>query len=113
MDKFKDLERPTRELIIEEIKYFKQMNKNSRGNIYIENLLLYLLKFTWDFLQRKKKLSESQLNEFKKCFSFEKRVLVEIEENQDDFVKKEADLAGLTENEIKELTQDISLNDYL
>ena len=111
MDKYKDLERPTRELILEEIKYLKKMSRNARGHIYFENLIKELLKFTWDFLQRKKKLSEKQFNALKDCLSFEQRVLIEINEPQDDYVKKEADFDGLTEEEIKEITQNINLND--
>ena len=110
MDKFKDLERPTRELIIEEIKYLKKMNRISRGNIYFDNLIWELLKFSWDFLQRKKNLNENQIKAIQNCLSFEKRVLIEIEESQDDYIKKEADLNGLTDEEIKEITQNINLN---
>ena len=111
MDKYKDLERPTRELILEEINYFKKMNRNSRGNIYLNSLIEVLLIFTWDFLQRKKNLTEKQLKSLKECLSFENRILIEIKEPQDNYVKKEADLNGLTDEEIKEITQNINFND--
>lgn len=113
MDKFKDLERPTRELILEEINYCKKMNRNSRGNIYINSLIEELLSFSWDFLQRKKNLTEKQLKSLKECLSFENRVLMEIKEPQDNYVKKEADLNGLTDEEIKEITQNINFNDCI
>ena len=113
MDKFKDLERPTRELILEEINFVKKMNKNSRGNIYINSLIEELLIFSWDFLQRKKNLTEKQLKSLKECLSFENRVLMEIKEPQDNYVKKEADLNGLTDEEIKEITQNINFNNCI
>ena len=112
MDKFKDVERPTRELILEEIKMFYKINKNSRGNIYYENWVVDLVKFSWDFLQRKKNLDEKQLKLLNNnCLTFENRVMIEINEPQDDYVKKEASLDGLTDDEIKVLTQNVNIND--
>ena len=60
MDKFKNIERATRVLILEEIKMFYKMNRNSRGHIYYENWILDLVIFSRDFLQRKKNLDENQ-----------------------------------------------------
>jgi len=104
MDKFKDIQRPTRELILEELKYFKNMN--ARGNIYYETFIIDLVKFSWDFLQRKKNLSEEKLKSIKNMLTFTQRVRIEISEPQDDYVTKEANLDGLTEEEIKELTRE-------
>ena len=111
MDKYKDLERPTKEVILEEINYFKKINRKSRGNVYINNFVEVLVKFTWDFLQRRKYLSE----EGKKLvsndmLSFEDRVKIEVEEPQDDYVGVEASFDGLTEEEIKDLTSNINFN---
>ena len=47
-EKYKDLKRPNKNLIIEEIKYLKNMNKKIRGNIYYEALITidnYILGF--------------------------------------------------------------------
>ena len=111
MDKYKNLERPTKEIILEEINYLKKINRKSRGNVYINNFVEVLVKFTWDFLQRRKYLSE----EGKKLvsndmLSFEDRVKIEVEEPQDDYVGVEASFDGLTEEEIKDLTSNINLN---
>jgi hypothetical protein len=112
MDKFKDIQRPTRELILEEIKMFNKINRNSRGNIYYEKWIEDLVIFSWDFLQRKKNLSEKELKKLNNnCLTFEERVLIEVNEPQDDFVEKEATLDGLTPEEIKELTQNVNMND--
>ena len=49
-DKFKDLERPTKEIIIAEIDYLKKINRKTRGNVYGSDLIEDLVKCTWDFL---------------------------------------------------------------
>lgn len=113
MDKFKDLERPSRELILEEIKYIKNMNRNSRGNIYEGSIIKELLLISWDFIQRRNKMSEDQKKLLSKdCLSFQERVLIEINEPQDDYIGKEETLDGLTEDEIKSLSKDIDINEY-
>ena len=37
--------------------------------------------------------------------------MIEINEPQDDYVEKEASLDGLTDDEIKVLTQNVNIND--
>ena len=111
MDKYKDLERPTKEVILEEINYFKKINRKSRGNVYLNNFVEALIKYTWDFLQRRKYLSEEGKKLISKdILSFEDRVKIEVEEPQDDYVGVEASFDGLTEEEIKDLTSNINLN---
>ena len=112
MNQFKDLEKPTRELILEEIKYLKNMNRSSRGNIYLDDLLEELLLRSWDFIQRRKNMDENKKKLITKdCLSFQERVLIEINESQDDYIGKEENLDGLTEEEIKKLTSNIDLNE--
>ena len=114
MDKFKDLERPTREMIIEEVNTLKRTNKNSRGNIYRESLFKELIIFTWDFISRRNKLSEDKKKLIRKdCLSFQDRVLIEINEPQDDYIGVEANLDGLNEEEVKQLSLNINLNEKL
>ena len=111
MDKYKNLERPTKEIILEEIKYLKKINRKSRGNVYFNNFVESLVKFTWDFLQRRKNLSEKGKKLVSKdMLSFEERVKIEVEEPQDDYVGVEASFDGLTDDEIKDLTSNINLN---
>ena len=111
MDKFKNLERPTKEVILEEINYFRKINIKSRGNVYNNNFVEALAKFTWDFLQRRKYLSEEGKNLISKdILSFEDRVKIEVKEPQDDYVGVEASFDGLTEEEIKDLTSNININ---
>ena len=111
MDKYKNLERPTKEVILEEINYLKKINRKSRGNVYLNNFIEVLVKFTWDFIQRRKTLSEEGKKLVSKdLLSFEDRVKIEVEEPQDDYVRVEASFDGLTEEEIKDLTSNINLN---
>ena len=113
MDKFKDLERPNKEIILEELNYLKKMNIKSRGNVYLNDLVEDLIKLTWDFLKRKKDLNEQQ----KKLLSidlipFEKRVQIEVNEPQDDYINTEATFDGLTEEEIASMTPSLDLIDF-
>ena len=112
MDKFKNSERPSREIIVEEINNLKRINKNSRGNIYRESLIKELITFTWDFIKRRNNLSEEKKKLISKdCLSFQDRILIEINEPQDDYIGVEANLDGLSEEEIKELSLNINLNE--
>ena len=112
MDKFQNLERPTRELIIEEINYLKKINRNTRGNIYRESLIKGLIIYSWDFISRRNNLSEEKKQLTRKdCLPFQDRVLIEINEPQDDYIGVEANLEGLTEDEIKQLNLDININE--
>ena len=112
-DKFKNLERPTRELILDELKYLKNMNRISRGNIYVEDLVKFLLIISWDYIRRRKNLDEKEKKSIEsECLTFETRVLAEIEKPQDEYIGKEADLDGLTEEEISQLTSKVELNEF-
>ena len=83
------------------------MNRNSRGNIYEGSIIKDLLLISWDFIQRRNKMSEDQKKLLSKdCLSFQERVLIEINEPQDDYIGKEETLDGLTEDEIKSLSKD-------
>ena len=112
-DKFKNLERPTRELILDELKYLKKMNRISRGNIYVEDLAKILLIISWDYIRRRKNLNEKEKKNIEcDCLKFEDRVLEEIEKPQDEYIGKEANLDGLSENEISQLTSKINKDEY-
>ncbi len=105
------LERPTRKLIIEELKMLKDMNKKVRGNIYYENLIQDLVITSWDFLQRRKNISNEKKEMLKTdIITFKERVFIEINESQNDYVGVEPTMEGLTEDEIKELTKNFELN---
>ena len=113
MDKYKDLERPNKDIILEELNYLKKMNIKSRGNVYLNDLVEDLIKLTWDFLKRKKDLNEQQ----KKLLSidlipFEKRVQIEVNEPQDDYINTEATYDGLTEEEIASMKPSLDLIDF-
>ena len=111
MDKFKDLERPTKEVILEEINYLKKINRKTRGNVYESFFVEMLVKCTWDFLQRRKNLSEEGKKLLSKdILSFEEKIKIEINEPQDNYLGIEAGYDGLTEEEIKDLTTNINLN---
>mgnify|MGYP006873042141 CR=1 FL=1 len=111
-DKYKDLERPTKEIILDEINYLRRINRKTRGNVYGSDLLEDLIKCTWDFLQRKKNLSEEGKKLFlKDILSFEERIKIEINELKDNYIGIQASFDGLTENEIKDLTSNINLNE--
>ncbi len=110
-DKFKDLERPKKEVILEEINYLKKINRKSRGNVYRSDLIEDLIKCTWDFLQRKKNLSEEGKKLLSKdILSFEERIKIEINEPQENYIEVEQSFDGLTEDEIKDLTTNININ---
>ena len=107
-DKYKDLKRPNKNLILEEIKYLKNMNKKIRGNIYNETLIKQLIITSWDFLQRRQNLNKEQLELLnKEIVTFKERVMIEINEPQDDYIGYEENMDGLTEEEIKNLTTNI------
>jgi hypothetical protein len=107
-DKYKDLKRPNKNLILEEIKYLKNMNKKIRGNIYNETLIKQLIITSWDFLQRRQKLNKEQLELVnKEIVTFKERVMIEINEPQDNYIGYEENMDGLTEEEIKNLTTNI------
>ena len=111
MDNYKDLEISTKEEILEEINYFKKINRKSRGNVYLNNFVEALIKYTLGFLQRRKYLSEEGKKLVsKEMLSFEERVKIEVKEPQDDYVGVDASFDGLTQEEIKDLTSNISLN---
>ena len=111
-DKFKDLERPNKEIILEEIYYLKRINRKSRGNVYRSDLIEDLIKCTWDFLQRKKNLSEEGKKLLSKdILSFEERIKIEINEPQDNYIGVEQSFDGLTEDEIKDFTTNININE--
>ena len=110
-DKFKDLERPTKEIILAEIDYLKKINRKTRGNVYGSDLIEDLIKCTWDFLQRKKNLTEEGKKLLKKdILSFEERIKIEINEPQDNYIGVEQNFDGLTKEEIKDLTSNINLD---
>ena len=107
-DKYKDLKRPNKNLILEEIKYLKNMNKKIRGNIYNETLIKQLIITSWDFLQRRQNLNKEQLELLnKEIVTFKERVMIEINEPQDNYIGYEENMDGLTEEEIKNLTTNI------
>ena len=111
-NKFKDLERPNKKVILEEINYLKKINPKSRGNVYRSDLIEDLIKCTWDFLQRKKNLSEKEKKLLSKdILSFEERIKIEITEPQDNYIGVEQSFDGLTEDEIKDLTSNININE--
>ena len=111
MDKFKDLERPNKEIILEEINYLKKINRKTRGNVYESIFVEMLVKCTWDFLRRRKNLSEEGKKLLSKdILTFEERVKIEINEPQDEYLGVEAGYDGLTEEEIKGLTSNINLD---
>ena len=113
MDKYKDLERPNKEIILEELNYIKKINIKSRGNVYINNLVEYLIKVTWDFLQRRKNLNEEQKKKLSNdIISFEDRVIIEVNEPQDDYINSEATYDGLTKEEIESITPKLDLIDF-
>ena len=101
-----DLERPTRKLILEELKMLKNINKKVRGNTYMNELIELLVITSWDFLQRRKNMNKEKKELLKKdIITFKERVFIEIKESQDEFVGVEPTMDGLTEDEIKELTK--------
>ena len=113
MDKYKDLERPTKEIILEELNYLKKMNIKTRGNVYSFDLVEDLIKLTWDFLQRRKNLNEEQKKKLSNdIISFEDRVIIEVNEPQDDYINTEATYDGLTEEEIASMTPSLDLIDF-
>ena len=113
MDKYKDLERPTKEIIITELNYIKKMKRKSRGNVYLNDLVEDLIKLTWDFLKRKKNLNEEQKKLLSKdLITFEERVKIEVNEPQDEYIITEATYDGLTEEEIASITPSLHLIDF-
>ena len=84
------------------------MNKKIRGNIYNEALIKQLIITSWDFLQRRQNLNKEQLElRNKEIVTFKERVMIEINEPQDDYICYEENMDGLTEEEIKNLTTNI------
>ena len=113
MVKYKDLERPTKEIILEELNYLKKMNIKTRGNVYSFDLVEDLIKLTWDFLQRRKNLNEEQKKKLSNdIISFEDRVIIEVNEPQDDYINSEATYDGLTKEEIESITPKLDLIDF-
>ena len=106
MEKYSDLERPTRKLILEELKMLKNMNRKIRGNIYVDILIKCLVSVSWDFLQRRKNLSKERQELLKKdVMTIQERILIEINEPQDNYIGVETNMDGLTEEEISKLTK--------
>ena len=104
------MERPTKEVILEEINLLKKINRKTRGNVYLSDLVEDLVKLTLDFVQRKKNLNEEGKKLLSKdILSFEERIKIEINEPQDNYIGIQASFDGLTENEIKDLTSNINL----
>ena len=90
------------------------MNKKIRGNIYNETLIKQLIITSWDFLQRRQKLNKEQLELVnKEIVTFKERVMIEINEPQDDYIGYEENMDGLTEEEIKNLTTNIIPEKYI
>lgn len=114
MDKYKNLERPTKRIILEELDYLRVKNRKSRGNVYLNDLADDLIKLTWDFLQRRKNLNEEQKKRLSKdIITFEERVEIEINEPQDDYINTEATFDGLTEEEIKSMRLTSKIKEFL
>ena len=114
MDKYKNLERPTKRIILEELDYLRVKNRKSRGNVYLNDLVDDLIKLTWDFLQRRKNLNEEQKKRLSKdIITFEERVEIEINEPQDDYINTEATFDGLTEEEIKSIRPTPKIKEFL
>ena len=109
MDKFKELEKPTRELILEEIKEFKMMNRLRRGNIYSDSIMKKLTAITWDYIKRRKTLDEKHKKLLFETLTFQDRVMIEIDESQNEYVGAEANFDGLTQEEVNELTAPIKV----
>ena len=90
------------------------MNKKIRGNIYNETLIKQLIITSWDFLQRRQKLNKEQLELVnKEIVTFKERVMIEINEPQDNYIGYEENMDGLTEDEIKNLTTNIIPEKYI
>ena len=90
------------------------MNKKIRGNIYNEALIKQLIITSWDFLQRRQKLNKEQLELVnKEIETFKERVMIEINEPQDNYIGYEENMDGLTEEEIKNLTSNIIPEKYI
>lgn len=73
-----------------------------------------MITTSWDFLQRRQKLNKEQLELVKKeIVTFKERVMIEINESQINYVDSEANMDGLTEEEIKNLTTNIIPEKYI
>ena len=89
------------------------MNIKTRGNVYSFDLVEDLIKLTWDFLQRRKNLNEEQKKKLSNdIISFEDRVIIEVNEPQDDYINSEATYDGLTKEEIESITPKLDLIDF-
>ena len=110
LKKYQNFQRPTRKLILDIILFLKNLNYKIRGNIYYDQLLKVVLIITWDFIQKRNKLDKDKRYLLEKeIITFKERVLIEISEPQNEYIGVEASLDGLTEEEIQNLSKDISI----